>query len=78
MKVLDTIGKEKKVILVLGDIKRLGNFEEKYHREIGTMVAQRNIHMLMTIGSKAQEIAIKRWRKEQRQRFICIKMLQGF
>lgn len=59
LKVLDTIGKEKKVILVLGDIKRLGNFEEKYHREIGTMVAQRNIHMLITIGSKAQNIAIQ-------------------
>lgn len=57
LNVLDTIGKGKKVILVLGDIKRLGNFEEKYHREIGSMVAQRNIHMLFTIGEKAQNIA---------------------
>ncbi|KOS68739.1 UDP-N-acetylmuramoylalanyl-D-glutamate--2,6-diaminopimelate ligase [Lysinibacillus contaminans] len=57
LKVLDTIGKEKKVILVLGDIKRLGNFEEKYHREIGTMVAQRNIHTLITIGTRAENIA---------------------
>lgn len=57
LKMLDTIGKDKKVILVLGDIKRLGNFEEKYHREIGSMVAQRNIHMLFTIGEKAENIA---------------------
>ncbi|KOP80362.1 UDP-N-acetylmuramoylalanyl-D-glutamate--2,6-diaminopimelate ligase [Lysinibacillus sp. FJAT-14745] len=57
LKVLDEIGKDKKVILVLGDIKRLGNFEKKYHREIGTMVAKRNIHMLITIGEKAEEIA---------------------
>ncbi len=57
LKVLDTIGKEKKVILVLGDIKRLGNFEEKYHREIGSMVAQRNIHTLITIGKRAEDIA---------------------
>ncbi|MEK4229086.1 UDP-N-acetylmuramoyl-tripeptide--D-alanyl-D-alanine ligase [Solibacillus sp. FSL H8-0538] len=57
LKVLDTIGKDKKVILLLGDINRLGNFEKKYHREIGTMVAKRNIHMLITIGTKAEEIA---------------------
>lgn len=57
LKVLDEIGKGKKVILVLGDINRLGDFEKKYHREIGSMVAQRNIHTLITIGSKAEEIA---------------------
>lgn len=57
LRVLDEIGKDKKVILVLGDIRRLGNYEEKYHREIGSMVAQRNIHMLFTIGNKARDIA---------------------
>ena len=57
LKVLDSIGQGKKVVLVLGDIKRLGNFEKKYHREIGSMVAKRNIHTLITIGSKAEDIA---------------------
>ncbi|MFC5603342.1 UDP-N-acetylmuramoyl-tripeptide--D-alanyl-D-alanine ligase [Sporosarcina koreensis] len=57
LKVLDSIGKGKKIILVLGDINRLGNFEKKYHREIGSMVADRNIHTLITIGKKAEEIA---------------------
>ncbi|MCM3637609.1 UDP-N-acetylmuramoyl-tripeptide--D-alanyl-D-alanine ligase [Sporosarcina luteola] len=57
LKVLDSIGKGKKVILILGDINRLGNFEKKYHREIGSMVAERNIHALITIGIKAEEIA---------------------
>ena len=57
LKVLDSMGKGKKVILILGDINRLGNFEKKYHREIGTMVASRNIHTLITIGKKAEEIA---------------------
>ncbi|ETI66192.1 Mur ligase family protein [Neobacillus vireti] len=57
LKVLDSLGEGKNVILVLGDINRLGNFEKKYHREIGTMVAKRNIHTLITIGSKAEEIA---------------------
>ncbi|MFS0687827.1 UDP-N-acetylmuramoyl-tripeptide--D-alanyl-D-alanine ligase [Sporosarcina sp. 179-K 8C2 HS] len=57
LKVLDKVGKGKKIILILGDIKRLGNFEKKYHREIGSMVAARNIHALITIGEKAEEIA---------------------
>ncbi|MFJ7734071.1 UDP-N-acetylmuramoyl-tripeptide--D-alanyl-D-alanine ligase [Lysinibacillus sp. NPDC097231] len=57
LKVLDSLGKGKKVILILGDIKRLGNFEEKYHREIGTMVAKRNVHTLITIGKLAENIA---------------------
>lgn len=57
LKVLDSIGVGKKVILVLGDIRRLGNFEKRYHREIGSLVAKRNIHTLITIGSKAEEIA---------------------
>ncbi|MEX3745633.1 MULTISPECIES: UDP-N-acetylmuramoyl-tripeptide--D-alanyl-D-alanine ligase [Lysinibacillus] len=57
LKVIDTIGKDKKVILILGDIKRLGNFEEKYHREIGSLVAQRKIDTLITIGKRAETIA---------------------
>jgi UDP-N-acetylmuramoyl-tripeptide--D-alanyl-D-alanine ligase len=57
LKVIDTIGKDKKVILILGDIKRLGNYEEKYHREIGSMVAQRKIDTLITIGKRAETIA---------------------
>ena len=69
---LDTVGKDKKVILVLGDIKRLGNFEEKYHREIGSMVALRKIDTLITIG-KGQRLPIKRKRMEPAQRFIRLK-----
>ncbi|MBS4206958.1 UDP-N-acetylmuramoyl-tripeptide--D-alanyl-D-alanine ligase [Bacillus sp. FJAT-50079] len=57
LNVLDSIGKDKKVIVILGDINRLGNFEKKYHRDIGSMVAERQIHTLITIGKKAEEIA---------------------
>lgn len=57
LKVLDHIGKGKKVILILGDINRLGSYEKKYHREIGSLVAKQKIHTLMTIGEKAEEIA---------------------
>jgi UDP-N-acetylmuramoyl-tripeptide--D-alanyl-D-alanine ligase len=57
LNVLKELGKNKKVILVLGDINRLGRFEQKYHREIGSLVAKQPVHMLITIGSKAQGIA---------------------
>lgn len=57
LKVIDSLGIGKKNIVILGDIKRLGNFEKKYHREIGSMVAKRSIHTLITIGEKAEEIA---------------------
>ncbi|MDW0115470.1 UDP-N-acetylmuramoyl-tripeptide--D-alanyl-D-alanine ligase [Sporosarcina thermotolerans] len=57
LKVLDSVGKDKNVILILGDINRLGNFERRYHREIGSMIAKRNISALITIGKKAVEIA---------------------
>lgn len=59
LKVLDSVGAGKNVILVLGDINRLGNFEKKYHAEIGSIVAKSNIHTLITIGNKAKEIARK-------------------
>ncbi|MBD7985913.1 UDP-N-acetylmuramoyl-tripeptide--D-alanyl-D-alanine ligase [Sporosarcina sp. Sa2YVA2] len=57
LQVVDSIGQEKKVILILGDINRLGNFEKKYHREIGSLVATKKVHTLITIGKKAEEIA---------------------
>lgn len=57
LKVVDELGKGKKTVLILGDIKRLGEFEKKYHREIGSLIAKRNIHTLVTIGQKAVEIA---------------------
>ncbi|AXI00017.1 UDP-N-acetylmuramoyl-tripeptide--D-alanyl-D-alanine ligase [Sporosarcina sp. PTS2304] len=63
LNVVDTLGKEKQVIVILGDINRLGSFEKKYHQEIGSMIAKRNIHTLITIGKKAEEIA-KQARKE--------------
>lgn len=57
LNVLQELGKDKKVIIVLGDINRLGRFERKYHREVGSLVAKQPVHMLVTIGTKAQEIA---------------------
>ncbi|WP_255298460.1 UDP-N-acetylmuramoyl-tripeptide--D-alanyl-D-alanine ligase [Brevibacillus dissolubilis] len=57
LKVLDHIGQGKKVVLLLGDIKRLGDYELQYHQQIGSLVAKRKVHTLITIGTKAEEIA---------------------
>lgn len=59
---------------MLGDIKRLGNFEEKYHREIGSKVAERQIDTLITIGKRAEAIADQAKKMELKQRFIRLKM----
>ena len=77
LKVLDSIGKGKNVVLVLGDINRLGNFEKKYHREIGSMVAKRNIHTLITIGSKAEEIAKQAIRDGSKATIHMFKEVKG-
>ncbi|WP_391206851.1 UDP-N-acetylmuramoyl-tripeptide--D-alanyl-D-alanine ligase [Psychrobacillus sp. L4] len=77
LKVLDSIGPGKNVILVLGDIKRLGNFEKKYHAEIGSLVAKRNIHTLITIGSKAEEIARKAIEEGSKADVHMFKDVQG-
>lgn len=57
LNVIDSIGQNKKIVLILGDINRLGSFEKKYHQEIGSLIASREIHTLVTIGKKAEEIA---------------------
>lgn len=44
-------------VAVLGDMKELGNFSEKYHREIGKLVAQNNIDYLVAVGADAKFIA---------------------
>ncbi|WP_042473428.1 UDP-N-acetylmuramoyl-tripeptide--D-alanyl-D-alanine ligase [Bacillus ndiopicus] len=59
LKVLEAVGKGKKRIVILGDIKRLGKYERQYHREIGSLIAKQSIDTLITIGKSAKEIAIQ-------------------
>lgn len=77
LKVLDHVAKDKHVIVILGDIKRLGKFEKKYHREIGEMVAKRNIHTLITIGNSAEEIARQAKRDGTNAEVHILKNVQG-
>lgn len=77
LKVLESMGRGKKVFLILGDIKRLGNFEKKYHREMGSLVAKQNIHTLITIGEKAAEIAKQATRDKSSANIYAVKNADG-
>ena len=57
LNVLQELGKDKKILLVLGYINRRGRLERKYHQEIGSLVAKQDVHTLITVGKKAQHIA---------------------
>ncbi|MDZ5472991.1 UDP-N-acetylmuramoyl-tripeptide--D-alanyl-D-alanine ligase [Bacillus sp. 31A1R] len=57
LNVMDHISEGKKKIVLLGNINRLGNYEKRFHQEIGSLIAGKDIHTLITIGNKAVEIA---------------------
>lgn len=57
LRAVEALSKGKKVIVVLGDINRLGRHERKYHQQIGTLLAKGRVQTLVTVGKKAQEIA---------------------
>jgi len=42
-------------IVVLGDMKELGEYSKKYHREIGSMLPELSVDYLVAIGSDAVE-----------------------
>ena len=47
----------KRKIAVLGDMLELGEFSEKLHADVGKVVAQNNIDILITVGKEATKIA---------------------
>ncbi|HNT33666.1 MAG TPA: UDP-N-acetylmuramoyl-tripeptide--D-alanyl-D-alanine ligase [bacterium] len=47
----------RKRIAVLGDMMELGDDSESFHREMGAMVAQSELDMLLTVGERSQAIA---------------------
>ncbi|MFC0523298.1 UDP-N-acetylmuramoyl-tripeptide--D-alanyl-D-alanine ligase [Pontibacillus salicampi] len=57
--VVATIGEEKNIIVILGDINRLGDYEEEFHHKMGTLVAHHPAKTLITIGKKAKNIALQ-------------------
>ncbi len=48
---VSNIGKKRRKILVLGEMKELGRYEEKGHREVGKFAVEKGIGFIITLGS---------------------------
>ena len=46
--------KDKKIIIVFGDMFELGEFEEQYHREIGKLINELNVNYFVSVGKLAK------------------------
>lgn len=57
LKTLGSIKKYKRKIAILGDMLELGNYAEKAHRDVGSVLAKNGIEMLVTVGPLAKIIA---------------------
>ncbi|QTD42062.1 UDP-N-acetylmuramoyl-tripeptide--D-alanyl-D-alanine ligase [Sporosarcina sp. Te-1] len=77
LQVVKELGRGKKIIFVVGDIKRLGRFEKKYHREIGDVIAEQPIDLLITIGNKAEEIGRQAKRAGSEADIRMLKEVEG-
>ena len=55
---IELLGKVKKgrKIAVLGDMLELGEYSKKMHRDLGDVVVEQNIDLLVTIGNDSKEI----------------------
>ena len=52
-----SVYKNSKIVLVLGDMAELGEFEEQMHRKVGQFISGKPVHSLITVGEKAELIA---------------------
>lgn len=52
------LGKGKKKIVVLGEMRDLGQLSEAAHNQLGETVAKKRINFLLTVGKVAQTIAV--------------------
>ncbi|HAW31139.1 MAG TPA: UDP-N-acetylmuramoyl-tripeptide--D-alanyl-D-alanine ligase, partial [Planctomycetaceae bacterium] len=52
----DHVGTGKR-IMVMGDMLELGPDSERYHREIGTLIAESGVDLLFACGKQAKSVA---------------------
>lgn len=68
LKVLKEIGNNKKTVAVIAEIKRLDQYSLFYHQQVGEMIANAEVDILITIGAMTKEIAqqarLKGWMGE--------------
>lgn len=72
IKTLVEIGKNKKKIAVLGQMKDLGTHSEQAHRQIGEKLAKTSINYLLTIGKVAAEIGISAKKSKFKGKIISV------
>jgi UDP-N-acetylmuramoyl-tripeptide--D-alanyl-D-alanine ligase len=51
IRLMSNIGKKRRKILILGEMKELGRYEEKGHREVGKFAVEKDINLIITLGS---------------------------
>ncbi len=56
--VLHDLGKSKRTMAVLGQMRELGEYSDELHRSVGEFIAQTGIDRLYTYGEEALEIAV--------------------
>ncbi|WP_282139249.1 Mur ligase family protein [Rossellomorea aquimaris] len=57
LKVLQSIAYNRKKIVLIGDIGRLGDHTTKTHLEVGEMISEQNIDVLITYGQNSKKVA---------------------
>jgi UDP-N-acetylmuramoyl-tripeptide--D-alanyl-D-alanine ligase len=63
-KALNGIAKGRKRVALIGDIKALGDISSEIHRQVGDMITEVGVDILVTFGSSAEEIARQASKKE--------------
>jgi UDP-N-acetylmuramoyl-tripeptide--D-alanyl-D-alanine ligase len=57
LKVLQSVAVGRRKIVLIGDIGRLGAHTRKTHVEVGDMISEQDIDVLITYGRNAREVA---------------------
>ena len=63
LRLMMSVGKKRRKILILGEMKELGRYEEKGHREVGKFAVKEGVDTIITLGT-ATRFVISEARKE--------------
>ncbi|MBU0572148.1 UDP-N-acetylmuramoyl-tripeptide--D-alanyl-D-alanine ligase [Patescibacteria group bacterium] len=56
IRLMSSIGKKRRKILVLGEMKELGRYEEEGHREVGKFAVKEGVDCIITLGSATRYV----------------------
>ena len=69
--------KDKKIIVVFGDMFELGEYEEEYHRQIGRLINELNVNYFVSVG-KLAKITFKEVKISDKKSFDTIEEAAEF